>query len=177
MALMVKANTDPASLAAAVRGKVLALDKDQPISSIQRMEQVIKDSVAGRRFNMMLLAIFAAVALLLAAVGIYGVMAYSVSQRTHEIGIRMALGANRKDVLKLIVGQGMTLALVGIGVGVATAFALTRVMASLLYEVSATDPVTFASISLLLTAVALAACYVPARRAMKVDPMEALRYE
>jgi putative ABC transport system permease protein len=177
MALMVKANTDPVGLTTAVRDQILAIDSEQPVSGIQTMEQIIKESVAGRRFNMMLFAIFAAVALLLAAVGIYGVMAYSVTQRTHEIGIRMALGANHKDVLRLIVGQGMTMALIGIGIGLAVAMALTRVMASLLYEVSATDPATFAAISLMLVAVALAACYIPARRAMKVDPMVALRYE
>jgi putative ABC transport system permease protein len=177
MALMVKANADPAGLATAVRGQILAMDKDQPVSSIQTMERIITESVAGRRFNMMLFGIFAAVALLLAAVGIYGVMAYSVTRRTHEIGIRMALGANHTDVLRLIVGQGMTMALIGIGIGLAVATTLTRVMASLLYEVSATDPLTFAAISLMLAAVALAACYIPARRAMKVDPMVALRYE
>jgi putative ABC transport system permease protein len=177
MALMIKANTDPAGLAAGVRGQVLAIDKDQPISATQGMEQIIKESVAGRQFNMMLFAIFAAVALLLAAVGIYGVMAYSVTQRTHEIGIRMALGANHKDVLRLIVGQGMTMAFVGVGLGLGVALALTRVMSSLLYEVSATDPATFAAISSLLAAVALLACYIPARRAMSVDPMVALRYE
>ena len=177
MALIVKAEADPEGLAAAVRGQVLAIDKDQPVSNIQSMKQVVKESVAGRRFNMMLLAIFAAVALLLAAVGIYGVMAYSVSRRTHEIGIRMALGASSRDVLRLVVGQGMALALMGIGIGLAAAFALTRLMASLLYEVSATDPLTFALISLLLAAVAVMACYIPARRATKVDPMVALRHE
>jgi putative ABC transport system permease protein len=177
MALMVKSNTDPAGLATAVRSQVLAIDKDQPISGIQSMGQIVKESVAGRQFNMMLFAIFAGVALLLAAVGIYGVMAYSVTQRTHEIGIRMALGANHRDVLRLIVGQGMTMALVGVGLGLAVALILTRVMASLLYEVSATDPLTFAAIAFLLAAVALLACYIPARRAMNVDPMVALRYE
>ncbi|HKP88256.1 MAG TPA: ABC transporter permease [Blastocatellia bacterium] len=177
MALMVKANTDPAALAAAVRGEVLAIDKDQPISAIQSMEQIIRESVAGRQFNMTLFAIFAGVALLLAAVGIYGVMAYSVTQRTHEIGIRVALGANHKDVLRLIVGQGMAMAFVGVGLGLGVALVLTRVMSSLLYEVSATDPATFVAIPLLLAGVALLACYVPARRAMNVDPMIALRYE
>ncbi|MFP5264641.1 MAG: ABC transporter permease [Blastocatellia bacterium] len=177
MAIMVKAKADPAALGPAVRGEVLAIDKDQPISSIQGMEQVIKDSVAGRRFNMTLFAIFAAVALLLAAVGIYGVMAYSVTRRTHEIGIRMALGASSSDVLRLVLGQGMTLALIGMAAGLAASAALTRVMSSLLYEVSATDPLTFAVITLLLAGVALMACYIPARRAMKVDPMVALRYE
>jgi putative ABC transport system permease protein len=177
MALMVKAKADPAALGAAVRGEVSAIDKDQPISGIQGMEQVIKDSVGGRRFNMTLFAIFAAVALLLAAVGIYGVMAYSVTRRTHEIGIRMALGASSRDVLRLVLGQGMALALIGMVVGLAVSAALTRVMSSLLYEVSATDPLTFAAIPLLLAGVALLACYIPARRAMKVDPMVALRYE
>ncbi|HKP84832.1 MAG TPA: FtsX-like permease family protein, partial [Blastocatellia bacterium] len=177
LALMVKANSDPAGLAAAVRGQVLAVDKDQPVSGIQSMEQVVKESVAGRRFNMMLFAIFAAVALVLAAVGIYGVMSYSVTQRTHEIGIRMALGASSGDVLGLVVGQGMAMALVGVGIGLTVAVILTRVMASLLFGVSATDPATFAAISLLLVIVAFVACYVPARRAMKVDPIVALRYE
>jgi putative ABC transport system permease protein len=165
------------NLAAAVRREVWALDKDQPVAKVQTMESLFSRAVAPQRFQMMLVGLFAAVALLLSVVGIYGVMAYAVTQRTHEIGIRIALGAQRGDVFKLLVGQGMTQAALGILLGLAGAFALTRLMSSLLYGVSATDPLTFAGVALLLAAVALLACYVPARRAMKVDPMVALRYE
>jgi len=177
MTLVVRADGNPAALSGAIRSEVLAIDKEQPVSRIRPLEQVVSESVAKQRFLMLLLGIFASVALVLAAVGLYGVMSYSVNQRTHEIGIRAALGAQRKDVLKLVVGQGMVLALTGAGIGLAASFALTRLMASLLFGVSATDPLTFAGIALLLTIVALLACYIPARRAMKVDPMIALRYE
>ncbi len=165
------------NLAGAVRQEVWALDKDQPVARVVTLESLFAKAVAPQRFQMMLVGLFAAVALLLSVVGIYGVMAYSVTQRTHEIGIRMALGAQRGDVFKLLMSQGMTQALVGIVIGLAGAFALTRLMSSLLFGVSATDPLTFGGVALLLAAVALLACYVPARRAMKVDPMVALRYE
>jgi putative ABC transport system permease protein len=141
------------------------------------MDQVISDSIGPQRFNMLLLGIFALVALILAVVGIYGVMSYSVSQRIHEIGVRMALGAGRRDVLSLVVGQGMRLALVGIAIGLAASFTLTRLMESLLFGVSATDPGTFVMIAGTLGTVAFLACYVPARRAARVDPMVALRHE
>ena len=134
-------------------------------------------SLAQQRFNMLLLALFAALALILAAVGIYGLMAYSVSQRTHEIGVRLAIGAQRRDVLRLVLRDGARLTLVGIAIGIIAALALTRLMASLLFEVTPTDPATFASVALLLAVVALAACYIPARRAARVDPMVALRYD
>jgi putative ABC transport system permease protein len=177
MFLAVRTTVDPMSLAAAVRNEVTAIDKDQPVADIQTMEQRLTASLAQPRFNMLLLGIFAAVALALAAVGLYGVMAYGVTQRTHEIGIRMALGAQRSNVLKLVVRQGMAMALIGVVLGLAASFALTRVMASLLFGVSATDPLVFTIIALLLAAVAFIASYIPARRAIKVDPMIALRYE
>ena len=175
--IVVRTTGDPLSLVAAARSEVLAVNKDQPISNVHTMEELVSNSIAQRRFNMLLLSIFATVALLLSAVGIYGVMSYSVAQRTHELGLRMALGAQSSHVVALVVRQGMTLALTGVGVGLAAAFALTRIMASLLYGVSATDTFTFGLIALLLSLVALLACYLPARRATRVDPMVALRYE
>lgn len=175
--LIVKTEVEPGGLASAVRKTVWEIDKDQPVSNISTMKEVLSESISRQRFSMLLLGIFAAVALVLAAVGIYGVMSYSVAQRTHEIGIRMALGAQRSDVLKLAVGQGLKLVLVGVALGLAAAFVLTRVMSSLLFGVSATDPATLAIISLVLIGVALFASYIPARRATKVDPMVALRYE
>ena len=176
-ALVVRTNIDPLSLAATVRKTVWDIDKDQPVSNISSMEQVLSESVARQRFSTLLLGIFATLALILAAVGIYGVMSYSVAQRTHEIGIRMALGAQRTDVLKLTLSQGLRLVLIGVIAGLAAAVMLTRVMSSLLFGVSATDPVTFAAIVLVLMSAALLANYIPALRATKVDPMVALRYE
>ena len=164
-------------VAAAVRNEVLALDKDQPVYSIRTLDSVLSESVATPRFRTFLLAVFAGVALILACVGIYGVISYGVSQRTQEIGIRMALGAQATDVLKLVVKGGMLLVLVGVAVGLAGAFALTRLMRTLLFAVTPTDAATYATVSVGLLLVALIACYVPARRATKVDPLVALRYE
>lgn len=175
--LVVRAEGDPTALTAAIRGEVLSIDKDQPVSRIRTLDQIISGSFARQHFSMLLLGVFGAVALVLAAVGLYGVMSYAVTQRTHEIGIRMALGAKTGDVLRLVVGHGIILALIGVGIGLGVALAATRLMSGLLFAVSATDPLTFAGIPVLLTAVALGACMVPARRALKVDPMIALRYE
>jgi putative ABC transport system permease protein len=175
--LVVRTDGDPLSFVAAVRGEVQAMDKDQPVTRIRTMEEFVAGSVSQRRFNMFLLAILAGLALIMAGAGIYGVMSYSVEQRTHEIGLRLALGAQSRDVLKLVVKRGMTLALMGVALGLGASFALTRLMESLLFGVSATDTVTFALVPLLLMAVALLACYLPARRATKVDPIVALRCE
>jgi putative ABC transport system permease protein len=175
--LVAQTTGDPLALAAAVRAEIWKLDKDLPLYRVRTMEQVLAASVAGQRFNMMLLAVFAALALLLAAVGIYGLMSYAMTQRTREIGVRLALGARASDVLWLVMGQGLILTISGVAVGLAGAFALTRVMTGLLFGVSATDPMTFTLIAALLTLVALLACWIPARRAAKMDPMVALRCE
>ncbi|HWT02796.1 MAG TPA: ABC transporter permease [Pyrinomonadaceae bacterium] len=177
MTLVVRTSSDPQGMVAAVKNEILAVDKDQAAYNVATMEQLLSDSISLRKFSMLLLLILAALALTLAAVGVYGVMAYSVAQRTHEIGIRVALGAQTRDVFRLVLMHGMAQAVAGIVIGLAGAFALTRLMSSLLFGVSATDPLTFAGVSLLLASVALLACYVPARRATKVDPMVALRYE
>jgi putative ABC transport system permease protein len=177
MALLVRSTSDPAGLVPSIRDAIHEVDKDQPIYRVITMGELVSNSVAQKRFSMLLLAIFAAVALILSAVGIYGVMSYSVNQRTHEIGIRMALGAQQSDVLKMVVRQGMTLTLIGVGIGLGVAFLVTQIMASLLFGIGSHDPVTFLAIPLILTGVALVACFVPARRATKVDPMVALRYE
>ncbi len=177
MSLVVRTSVDPKTMIAAVRNEIQSVDKDQAVYNITTLDQLLADSISLRRFSMILLIIFAALALTLAGVGIYGVISYSVTQRTHEIGVRMALGASRRDIIKLVVGQGMTLTLAGVAAGLAASFALTRVLESLLFAVSETDLATFILIPAILTAVALAACAVPARRATKVDPMVALRYE
>ncbi len=177
MTLVIRSANDPADLTAAVRREVQAVDPNQPVYNVRTMEEVINLSISNRKLNMTLLTIFAGLATLLAVVGIYSVMSYLVTQHTREIGIRVALGARPSNILRLVLGQGLTLTLVGVGVGALAAFGLTRLMSSLLYGVEGTDPLTYVSVSLLLIAVALAACYVPARRAMKVDPLVALRYE
>jgi putative ABC transport system permease protein len=175
--IVVKTEGDPYAMTNAVRREILSVDRDQAVFQVTTLEQLLGESILNRRFFMMLLTVFAALALTLAAVGIYGVMSYVASQRTHEIGIRMALGAQTKDVLKLIVGNGMSLALVGVALGLAGALALTRVMAGLLFGVTTTDALTYISVSAGLIAIALLACYIPARRATKIDPLVALRYE
>ena len=177
MQLAVRTAAEPDSIVSAVRAQVRDVDPEQPLYHVATLQQVMSESLAPRRLNVLLLGIFAAIALALATVGIYGVMAFSVAQRTHEIGIRMALGAERHDVLALVVRQGLRLTLLGVVLGVAGAWALTRFLANLLYGVKPTDPLTFVAVSLILIAVALLACYIPARRAANVDPMVALRYE
>ncbi len=174
MGLVIRTAGDPAAFATTLRREVQALDKDQPIYNVRTMDDVVMNSLGTRRVSMQLFAVFAIAALLLAAIGIYGVMAYTVTQRTQEIGIRMALGAQRSDVLGLVVRQGMTLAAIGVVAGLAGAFSLTRVMASLLFNVRPDDPTTYLAISFLLIVVAFLACYLPARRAAKLDPMIAL---
>jgi predicted permease len=175
--LVARTTGDPASLVNSIKNQIWSLDNTVPISAVQTIDQIVEDATAQPRFYMTLLAAFAAVALLLAAIGIYGVMSYAVSLRTHELGVRIALGASRRDLLRLIVGQGMTLVLVGGAIGLTAALLLTRLMASLLYGVRATDLATFVAVSLLLGVVAFVACYAPASRAARIDPMSALRSE
>lgn len=175
--LLVRTNVDPLSLAQPVRGQIAALDKDQAVFNVRTMEQALARSLAARRFAMLLLTVFAALALILAGVGIYGVISYSVAQRTREVGIRMALGAQTTDVLKLVVRDGLKLVVIGVLVGLGGAVALTRLMATLLFNVTPTDSLTYGSVTVVLIGVALAACYIPARRATKVDPLVALRFE
>jgi putative ABC transport system permease protein len=177
MTMIVRTSIDPTMLAEAARNTVWSIDRNLPVSDIASLDQVVSDAVWQERFNLQLIGIFAALAMILAAVGIYGVLSFSVAQRTQEIGIRMAMGAQQSDVLKLVIGQGMALAAAGVAIGLLGAFALTRWLSSLLYGVSATDPLTFAGISLLFGAVALLASYIPARKATNVDPMIALRQE
>jgi putative ABC transport system permease protein len=177
MTIVARTKSDPGALAASVSANLTSVDKNLPVYSLKPMNEYLRDSLSRRRFNMILLIVFSGVALVLAAVGIYGVISYGVTQRTHELGVRMALGAEPRDVLKLVVRQAMMLALGGVGIGLLAAFALTRLMKSLVFDVGVTDPLTFAVIATLMTLIALFASLVPARRATKVDPLVALRYE
>jgi putative ABC transport system permease protein len=177
MSLVVRSTVEPASLSAAVRQAVNEVDKSVPVSQVKTMDRVVSESITQPRFNLFLLVLFSTVAMLLSAAGIYGVTAYTVSQRTHELGIRIALGAQVGDVLKMILGQGMAVIGVGLVLGLVAAFGLMRLLRSLLFGVGENDPLTFAAITIVLLIVALIACYIPARRATKVDPLEALRAE
>jgi putative ABC transport system permease protein len=175
LTLVVRAAGDPVALAPAVQREIAALDGELPLARAQVMDDVISDAVGQPRFQLLLLNLFAGLALLLAAVGVYGVMAHAVSRRTQEMGIRLALGAPARRVLGLVVGQGMLLAAAGVALGLAAAFAATRLLRALLYEVSPTDPLTFIALPVVLLAVAALASYLPARRATRIDPMTALR--
>jgi putative ABC transport system permease protein len=177
MTVVLRTEKDPLAPVAAVRNELRQLDPEQPMAAISTMDELLAGSVSRSRFTMLVLGVFAALALVLACVGIYGVIAFSVLQRTQEFGIRMALGANQRDVLRLVLGQGTRLTLLGIGLGIIAALAVTRLMATLLFGISATDALTFTAVALLLALVALGACYIPARRATRVDPIVALRYE
>jgi putative ABC transport system permease protein len=177
MTLMLRTRGDASAVAGAARNVIHSLDPQQPIGEVSTMQTLLSASVARARFSAWLLSVFSFVALAMAAVGIYGVMSYSVLQRTHEIGVRMALGAQRFDVLKLVVSKGIVLGIAGVVVGLVASFALTRLISTLLFEVTATDMATFVAVSLGLFLVVLIACYVPARRATRVDPLQALRYE
>jgi ABC-type antimicrobial peptide transport system permease subunit len=174
---VLRAAGTPQAVSESLRAASQQFDSRQVLYEFRPMTKVVSDSIAAQRFTMILLGVFAALAVVLSAVGMFGVISYVTGQRTQEIGIRLALGAQRSDVLRLVLGHGMRVALLGVAIGLAAALGLTRLMASRLYGVSANDPLTFAGVATLLTFVALAACYVPARRAMRVDPMVALRYE
>jgi putative ABC transport system permease protein len=177
MTIVARTNADPGAIAGSLRTALTSVDKDLPVYAIKPMTEYLHDSLARRRFNMILLTVFGGVALVLAAVGIYGVISYGVTQRTHELGIRMALGAQQRDVLKLVIRQAMIVALGGVGIGLLASLALTRIIKSLLFNVGVTDPLTFVAIAALMSMIALLACLIPARRATKVDPLVALRYE
>jgi putative ABC transport system permease protein len=178
MSLAIRTSSaEPRTLAPTVQREILAIDPDQPVYKVRTMYELMADSVARRRLAMLLLAIFAVAALVLAAVGIYGVMSYSVTERSHEMGIRMALGASRASVLRLVLGQSLSLTLAGIALGMAGSLILSGLISSLLFDVKSRDPFTFAMVAVVLTLVALIASYLPARRATKVDPMVSLRYE
>jgi putative ABC transport system permease protein len=175
--LFVRTTANPSALAAPIRTVVAEVDRNQPVANIKTMTDVVADTIAPRKFNMLLFVLFAVIATVLAALGIYGVIAYTVAERTHEVGIRMALGAQKSDVLGLIIKTGVMLTLIGVAMGLAIALALTHLMTTLLFGITPNDATTFAAVSAFLILIALIACYVPARRATKVDPLVALRHE
>ena len=177
MYVAIRTASSPGALASAVRRRIFRLDKNLPVENLMTMEQVLASPTVLPRFYTSVLGLFAALALILAAVGIYGVMSHIVAQQTHEIGVRMALGADSKDVLKLILGKGLMMTIIGVSIGIGGALGLSRFLSGLLYGVKPTDPLTYSAVSLILIAVALLACYIPARRAARVDPMVALRFE
>jgi putative ABC transport system permease protein len=175
--LFVRTVASPAQLVAPIRQVISGVDRNQPVANIKTMNDVVSDTIAPRKFNMWLFVLFAVIAMVLAALGIYGVIAYTVAERTHELGVRMALGAQKGDVLALVIKTGLKLAVIGVAIGLAIALALTRLMTTMLFGITPNDNVTFAAVSAFLILVAVLACYVPARRATKVDPLVALRYE